>query len=122
MPRAKQRCSPTCPNIKGECPKHKPVRVPWENKREREFLKSAEWQRQRRRVLHRDNEENGGCQLRFDGCTLTATQVDHKMPTWYTGQEQVGDDDLQGVCAFCHGIKTSYEGVQAKRIKKARGY
>lgn len=121
MPRAKQRCSPSCSKIKGECPEHKPQRVPWENKREREFLKTAQWSRQRRRILHRDNND-GGCQLRFEGCTLIATQVDHKVPTWYTDQEEVDDDDLQGVCESCHQKKSSFEGVQAKKIKKARGY
>jgi 5-methylcytosine-specific restriction endonuclease McrA len=123
MPRAPKRCSPTCPKpvvAKGKCADHQPARIPWENKRERVFLKSAEWQRQRRRVLYRDNTYYGGCQLAFDGCTKVATQVDHKLPTWYTGQEQVSDDELQGVCKGCHDVKSSYEGVQAKKIKKMR--
>lgn len=120
MPRANQRCSPTCPNIKGKCPEHKPVRIPWENKREREFLKSAEWARQRRRVLYRDNTYNDGCQLRLIGCTGLATQVDHKTPTWYTQVEEVDDSELQGVCKTCHDQKSSFEGVQAKKIKKLR--
>lgn len=124
MPKAPSRCSPTCPKriIKyGKCEDHQPVKVPWENKRERPFLSSPEWQRQRRRVLYRDNEHNGGCQLQIPGvCSHYATQVDHKMPTWYTGQEQVEDEDLQGVCKPCHDKKSSFEGVQAKRIKKMR--
>ena len=120
MPRAKQRCSLTCPNIKGTCPLHKPARIPWENKNERPFLKSAEWNRQRRRVLHRDNTYYNGCQLRFDGCTGVATQVDHKLPVWYTKQEDVQDEQLQGVCKSCHKYKTSFEGVQAKRIRKQK--
>lgn len=124
MPRAPKRCSPTCSKIvtrNGKCLDHQPVRIPWENKREREFLKSAEWQRQRRRVLFRDNTYFGGCQLGFDGCTTMATTVDHKMPTWYTQVEQVTDEELQGLCSNCHQIKSSYEGVQAKKIKKLRG-
>lgn len=118
MPRAQQRCQRDCPNIKGKCEVHKPKRVAWEGKREREFLKTAEWQRQRRRVLYRDNTYHDGCQLRLIGCTGLATQVDHKMPTWYTQVEEVDDSELQGVCEPCHKQKTSFEGVQAKKIKK----
>lgn len=123
MPRAPKRCSPSCPNpvvAKGKCADHQPARIPWENKRERAFLKSAEWDRQRRRILYRDNTDNGGCQLKFDGCTGKATTVDHIMPVWYTGREQVPDEELQGLCGNCHQIKSSFEGVQAKKIKKMR--
>lgn len=123
LPRAPSRCSPTCPNPvfrAGKCKEHQPQRIPWESKREREYLKSAEWNRQRKRVLYRDNTFNGGCQLGFDGCTKKAEQVDHKMPTWYTGVEEVTDEELQGVCKKCHDIKSSFEGVQAKKIHKLR--
>lgn len=127
MPRAKRRCSNKCPNPvtrNGKCHQHQPPRVAWKKSPEsfsRDFLKSKEWQLQRKRVLHRDNKENGGCQLRLVGCTETATRVDHKAPVWYTQQEQVPDDDLQGLCESCHQYKSSYEGVQAKRIKRLLG-
>lgn len=117
MPRAPMRCSPSCPNpvtFKGKCNDHQPVRIPWENKREREFLKSAEWERQRRRVLFRDDYI---CQL----CGAhDARHVDHIIPTWYTKQEQVRDEELQTLCAKCHAAKSSFEGVQAKKIRKAQ--
>lgn len=125
MPRAPSRCSPTCPKPiykYGKCRDHQPERIPWETKRDRPYLSTPEWSRQRRRVLYRDNTYHGGCQLHIPGvCTTVATQVDHKVPTWYTGVEQVSDDELQGVCKPCHDLKSSYEGVQAKKIKKARG-
>lgn len=124
MPRAPARCSPTCKNPifkYGKCKDHQPVKIPWENKNERPFLSSPEWARQRRRVLYRDNTYHGGCQLHLTSdCTRVATQVDHKLPAWYAG-EQVSDDDLQGVCKPCHDLKSSFEGVQAKRIKKENG-
>lgn len=124
MPKAPSRCSPTCPNRifkYGKCKDHQPIKVPWETKRERPFLSTPEWQRQRKRVLYRDNTFNGGCQLQIPGvCSEKATQVDHKIPTWYTNVEQVEDDDLQGVCKPCHDKKSSFEGVQAKKIKKMR--
>lgn len=116
MPRAPKRCSPTCPKpvvTKGRCADHQPAKIPWENKRERAFLKSAEWERQRRRILYRDGYV---CQL----CGAeNSKHVDHIVPTWYTGKEQVEDDELQTLCASCHGKKSSFEGVQAKRIKRA---
>lgn len=124
MPRAPQRCSPSCSNLKGNCPVHKPARIPWEGSTRKDsgFLDSAEWRRQRRRVLYRDNE-NGGCQLQIsEDCTRVATQVDHTMPVWYTRTERVSDDELQGVCKKCHDLKSSYEGVAAKRIKREDGF
>ena len=117
MPRAPMRCSPSCPKpviAKGKCEDHQPVRVAWENKRERAFLKSAEWDRQRKRVLFRDDRT---CRICGAG---DANHVDHMVPTWYTGVEQVSDDDLQTLCKACHDRKSSYEGVQAKKIRKAK--
>jgi len=114
MPRAPARCSPSCPNPiwkYGKCSDHQPERVPWESKRERTFLKSIEWERQRRRVLKRDKYT---CQL----CGKPDShQVDHIIPVWYTGKEQVEDYELQTLCSDCHKAKSSFEGVQAKRIK-----
>jgi hypothetical protein len=42
------------------------------------------------------------------------------MPVWYTGVEDVPDEELQLLCDRCHGNKSSFEGVQAKKIQKAR--
>lgn len=117
MPRAPARCSPSCPNQifkYGRCKEHQPERIPWESKRERAFLKSVEWERQRRRVLKRDKYS---CQL----CGASDSHhVDHTIPVWYTGKEQVEDYELQTLCEPCHTAKSSFEGVQAKRIKKLK--
>lgn len=123
MPKAPQRCSPTCSNIKGKCQEHKPARIAWKDSRRKEsgFLDSAEWRRQKRRVITRANKERGGCELRIsEKCTGVARECDHKLPVWYTGEDKVSDDDLQGVCSPCHRMKSSFEGVQAKRIKRMR--
>lgn len=122
MPHAPQRCSLTCSNVKGKCAEHKPKREAWKDSKRKEsgFLDSAKWRRQKRRVLYRDNKDMGGCQLAFPGiCTQVATQVDHVIPVWYTQEDDVEDGQLQGVCKPCHDRKSSYEGVQAKRIKRA---
>lgn len=125
MPRAPSRCSPTCANPifkYGRCTKHQPEKIPWKDKKERPFLHTAEWDRQRRRVLYRDNKYRDGCQLKIsDKCTGVAEQVDHIVPTWYTRIEQVDDMELQGVCKPCHDKKSSFEGVQAKKIRKFNG-
>lgn len=118
MPRAPKRCSPTCPKAVfkyGRCPDHQPVKTPWEgSNRASAFMKSAEWERQRRRIIFRDK---GNCQL----CGKPGSrQVDHILPVWYTGVEQVEDEQLQLLCDDCHKAKSSFEGVQAKKIKKAR--
>lgn len=122
MPRAPQRCSPSCSNRvthKGKCADHQPQRIPWLKNEEnsRPDRKKALSSRQKRRVLFRDNDFNGGCQLRLDKCTGLATEVDHKVPAWYSGEEAT-DDELQGVCKSCHLKKSSFEGVQAKKIKR----
>lgn len=122
MPKAPQRCQHGCPNVKGKCEEHRPKRVNWKDSKRKEsgFLDSAEWRRQKRRVLHRANK-NDGCELKISpDCTYVATQVDHVIPVWYTKQEQVTDDQLAGVCKKCHDKKSSFEGVQAKKIKRLR--
>ena len=123
MPRAPSKCNRKgCIKksiFRGYCDNHQPERIPWQKPgSSREFLKTKEWKLQRRRVLYRDNTFYGGCRLKLAGCTVLATRVDHKMPVWYTGEERVTDEDLQGLCENCHNQKSSFEGVQAKRIKK----
>lgn len=127
MPRAPSKCifnRCTNPSVfRGYCSQHQKPREPWKGSRERVFLHTKAWKLQRRRILYRD--PNCMLQLPYDptdpndtGCTLVSTEVDHKLPVWYTGEEVVDDEDLQGVCHRCHSKKSSFEGVQAKKIKK----
>lgn len=127
MPRAPKRCSPSCSKkvIRGgKCEEHQPQRIPWQKTEEspdRSYLKTAEWARQRRRVLYRDNTHNGGCQLQLeDRCTRVATEVDHISPVWYRGAEEVDDNDLQGLCKPCHSFKSSRDGYFAKMRKQGK--
>lgn len=127
MPRAPQRCGPSC-NKKvvrgGKCIDHQPPRIPWvktEESPDRSYLKTQEWQRQRRRILFRDNTYNGGCQGHYvDGCTIKATTVDHIAPVWYVGADEVDDNDLQGLCEPCHNFKSSRDGYFAKLRKQGK--
>ena len=127
MPRAPKRCSNTCKNKVvwgGKCKEHQPPRIPWqksEDSPDRSYLKSQEWQRQRIRVLFRDNNYRGGCQGRYvESCTGKATTVDHIIPTWYGGVDEVDDNDLQGLCEPCHNFKSSRDGYFAKMRKQGK--
>lgn len=127
MPRAPKRCSASCRQKVvrgGKCEEHQPPRIPWqktESSPDRSYLDTAEWARQRRRVLYRDNTHGGGCQGRYvDDCTGVAEQVDHISPVWYTGHDEVDDNDLQGLCKPCHGHKTSRDGYFAKMRKQGK--
>lgn len=69
------------------------------------------WARIRERILTRDGRQ---CQAVFstgDKCGQTATHVDHIRPASQGGGN--GDDNLQALCAYCHGIKTGAEGGRA---------
>lgn len=67
----------------------------------------ANWESEiRPTVLARDRYT---CQLRYDGCLVVATDVDHKLR---------GDDhrleNLQAACGWCHQRKSSSEGAAAR--------
>lgn len=127
MPRANKRCGLKC-NKKvvrgGKCEDHQPPRIPWvktEESPDRSYLKTAEWNRQRRRVLFRDNNERGGCQGRYvEDCTGVATTVDHIIGVWYAGSDTVEDEELQGLCKPCHDFKSSRDGYFAKLRKHGK--
>lgn len=57
------------------------------------------WRAVRLQVLHRDG---GMCQIRRgDGCTLTATEVDHIVPVADGGQ-LLDPDNLRAACRWCN--------------------
>src|ERR1700755_230325 len=49
------------------------------------------------------------CKLRYEDCTRSATEANHKIP----GDDQ-SMDTLQSACSHCHRIKSSREGAAAK--------
>lgn len=61
---------------------------------------STERERIRQQVLARDPL----CQLRIDdGCTVTSTVADHKVPAEHGGRYTL--DNLQGACHHCNSVR-----------------
>jgi 5-methylcytosine-specific restriction protein A len=66
-------------------------------------------------ALNRDRHQ---CQLRYDGCTGTATEADHITSITALGQSRAdatNPNALQGACHHCHTIKTNQQATQARR-------
>ena len=64
--------------------------------------RGTEWEALRQRVLQRDGFQ---CQLRYDGCTGTATQVDHVISRANGGLDTL--DNTQAACQSCNNYKGS---------------
>lgn len=83
----------------------------WQNSTRRARL-PKNWEAARRRILQRDNHH---CQLRLEGCTGRATEVDHRV---------AGDNhdptNLQAVCSSCHKRKTQAEAALARAPRPSR--
>lgn len=58
----------------------------------------SDWDRVRQDVLERDGYR---CRLRLDGCTETATQVDHIVPM-SKGGARLDPANLRSSCASCN--------------------
>lgn len=86
---------------------------PWRESR----VEQSNWRSLRRAVLRRDDHR---CRLRYVGCTVDATEVDHKVPAYLTGNVTVTEEDLQSACSHCHGIKSRRESSAAAKAKAAR--
>jgi 5-methylcytosine-specific restriction enzyme A len=102
-PRAPRRCSrPACDELL-PCPTHTPA--PWQSSHRRTLLPS-DWHRIRAAILTRDPT----CQLNLNGCTHTATEVDHiGRPDDHTPR------NLRGVCTTCHRKRTATQSATARR-------
>lgn len=76
--------------------------------------------RARAAALDRDGHQ---CQLKYDGCTRTATEADHVISITAIGQRRAdatNPDDLQAACTHCHGIKTRRQAAAAKGYRSRR--
>lgn len=71
-----------------------------------------DWERRRRRILRRDHHT---CQLRYPGCTIAATEIDHA-----DRGDDHSDDNLQAACRWCHARKSSAEGNAAHKPRPSR--
>lgn len=122
MPRAPSKCLRNgCLDkavFRGYCNSHQQPRQAWvktEESPDRSYLKTRAWKAQRVRVLDRDKWI---CQFKFPDCQVRATQVDHRVPVWYSGRDKATDLELAAICESCHGKKSSAEGLAAKRFKE----
>lgn len=67
-----------------------------------------------RRVMRRDTHR---CQIAGPGCAGEAIQVDHIVPVFEGGVNELSN--LQAVCGPCHEVKTQVEAQRA-RMKLSR--
>jgi 5-methylcytosine-specific restriction protein A len=72
------------------------------------------WARLRAAVLKRDQYT---CRLRYPGCRIRATEVDHIVPAALGGSDDLSN--LAAVCTPCHRHKTARE-ANLSRTRQAR--
>ena len=123
MPRAPRHCpgdNGSCTNLIDASERYCPDCQPksWQGKRTTSsaITNTAAWKRLRRAVLQRDRYT---CQLRYDGCTRHATQVDHKVNT-ARGGAPLDPNNCSAVCAQCNARKASQEAANARRTRRAQ--
>jgi len=117
MPRAPRRCpgdKGNCTNLivnRKYCPEHT---VPWAGKRTTSstLTSTAAWKQLRAQVLRRDRYR---CQLREEGCTGRATQVDHIVNTAAGGAE-LDPDNCQSTCSHCNARKAQRESIASRTV------
>lgn len=63
------------------------------------------------KILRRDNHR---CKIRWAGCQVQATEVDHKVRG-----DNHDESNLQAACERCHARKSAKEGNEAKARLKA---
>ena len=73
------------------------------------------------RVFERDGWR---CQLNYSGCTIVATEVDHRVNVASLGitraQADRNENLLQAVCRHCHARKTEHERLTAWHAAQQR--
>lgn len=90
----------------GRCPEHTRTITGGRQFREsKAFLNSAAWIRLRNRKL----DDTPWCELcaKQHAQPVPATQVDHILPRHSHPSRKLDYDNLQSLCATCHGIKTA---------------
>ena len=104
---------PGCPNLTNEryCPQHKKLTdaqydARLRDREARAFYTSKEWKHLRQNFLI----ENPFCEeCRKNGRLTKATVVDHIIPI-KQGGPALDENNLQALCASCHGSKSIKEG------------
>lgn len=64
-------------------------------------------------VMARDHYE---CQARLHGCTIIANEVDHVVPVFEGGQDEL--ENLRAICSSCHRKKTAGEATRARQRRR----
>jgi len=82
--------------------------MPWQESDDRPGWHTAAWRRARLAALQRAHWR---CELRLDGCTGAATQVDHTLGIAADPTHQ----HLQATCTPCHRRKTAQQGKGFRR-------
>lgn len=77
---------------------------------------TTEHRRWRDAVLARPEQHT--CQLRYDGCTIRATEADHVIEV-SDGGPQFAVHNGQGACTSCHRVKTA-KHARAKQVARTR--
>lgn len=91
--------------------------MPWkktdaDRRRDAQTYDSAEYRRNRPIAMRRDKWR---CQLRYQGCTGTASQCDHIIRPEDGGSNDLAN--LRAVCKTCHGKRTAEQGNEARKGK-----
>ena len=84
--------------------------MPWSSSDRRTRL-PKNWPSLRASVLRRDSYR---CQIRLDGCSGIATDVDH-----IARGDNHSLENLRAACSECHKKKTQAEALEARRKKRA---
>ncbi len=100
-------CSAIVPNGVKYCERHRREKQ-WRGGDSRRSGTTAHKAR-RLRVLRRDGYR---CQLRYEGCSGMATDMDHVVSLAEGGADS--DDNSAGSCPSCHAKKSSIEGHRAR--------
>ena len=98
------------------------TRTPWDHgKTTTERGLGWAWQKQRKRVLHRDNHLCQDCLSR--GLVTAATECHHIIPRAKAGPHLARDDDVLSLCSDCHKARDDAElGRKRPRAVGLDGY
>lgn len=87
--------------------------MPWSSSDRRTRL-PKNWHALRACILKRDKYR---CQIRLEGCSVIATDVDH-----IARGDNHSLENLRAACSGCHKKKTQAEAQEARRRKRAARY
>jgi 5-methylcytosine-specific restriction protein A len=107
---AELHCTTIVPSGVTRCPEHK--RIGWNTSPRTASSRrttTRAWQLTRAKVLQRDAHT---CQIRGPRCLVTASQVDHVVPVYLGGADDMGN--LRAVCVPCHNTVTTEQARAAR--------